>query len=125
MKIHELFEDITPSELNYVEQIADAFWNKLGIDVKFTRHFMDRVNDPRNRTPITADELIQLFKKEYQMYGKDIAELGANAEAVMKDLISKINLPFVIAGSGKSKQLVTKTVMRKNNFKTPGAEYKV
>jgi tagatose-1,6-bisphosphate aldolase len=125
MKIHELFEDITPSELNYVEQIADAFWNKLGIDVKFTRHFMDRVNDPRNRTPITADELIQLFKKEYQMYGKDIAELGANAEAVMKDLISKINLPFVIAGSGKSKQLVTKTVMRKDNFKTPGAEYKV
>ncbi len=125
MKINELFEDITPSELNYIEQIADAFWNKLGIDVKFTRHFMDRVNDPRNKTPITADELIQLFKKEYQMYGKDIAELGANAEAVMKDLISKINLPFVIAGAGKHKQLVSKTVMRKDNFKTPGSEYKV
>lgn len=125
MKIHELFEDMSRSELDYVEQIADAFWNKLGIDVKFTYHFIDRVNDPRNRTPITADELIQLFKKEYQMYGKDIAELGSNAEAVMKDLLTKINLPFVISGSGKRKQLVTKTVMRKKNFKTPSAEYKV
>lgn len=125
MLIRELFEDLSFSEMKYVEQIADAFWNKLGIEVKFTRHFMDRVNDARNREPITADELIELFKKEYKLYGKDISSMHPDSEAVMKDIISKINLPFVITTHGRHKDIIAKTVMRKDDFKTPGAIYKV
>lgn len=118
-----LCEDVSFAELNQVERVADALWSQLGVDVKFTRHFFDRVNDERNRQPITADELINLFKKEYKKYGKIIANL--NDEAVMKDIITKINLPFVINDRGGNKQLVAKTVMRKANFLTPNQVYAV
>lgn len=117
-------EDISPAELNNVERFADALWGKLGIDVEFTRHFMDRLNDPRNGKPITPAELIRLFKKEYERNGKSIANLN-NSEAVMKDLLTSINLPFVVKDTRKEKELIAKTIMRKPNFKTPDPEYVV
>lgn len=125
MKISDLFEDISPAELNQVELVVDQLWNQFGVDVEFTRHFLDRVNDPRNGKPITPDELIALFKKEYRNYGRDIADLDANAEAVMKDLFTNINLPFVISDRGRERNLVAKTVMRKPNFKTSNQEFSV
>jgi hypothetical protein len=39
---------ITKSDLDQVEKFADRLFAKVGIDVEFTRHFMDRVNDARN-----------------------------------------------------------------------------
>ena len=59
-------EDISSSELSYVERFADSLWGKLGIDVRFSRHFIDRLNDQRNGEPISVDELIRLFLKEYE-----------------------------------------------------------
>jgi hypothetical protein len=126
MRIAELLEDITPTELSQVERFADALWSKLGVEVEFTHHFFDRVNDPRNGKPITTAELIRLFKKEYERNGKQIAKLDGS-EAVMKDLLTHINLPFVVrdARRGDGKELVAKTVMRKDKFMTPDPEYVV
>ena len=124
MKIRELMEAVTQSELDQVERFADALWGKLGIDVEFTRHFMDRVNDERNGKPITAAELIRLFKKEYERNGKQISSIDGG-EGVMKDLLTTINLPFIIKDTRSGKELVAKTVMRKGEFKTPDPEYVV
>lgn len=124
MKIQELMEAVTQSELDQVERFADALWGKLGVDVEFTRHFMDRVNDERNGKPISSAELIRLFKKEYERNGKQIAGLDS-AEGVMKDLLTTVNLPFVIKDTRDGKELVAKTVMRKDQFKTPDPEYVV
>lgn len=126
MRIHELLEDISMSELDQVERFATVLWHKLGIDVDFTRHFFDRVNDPRNGKPITTAELIRLFKKEYERNGKPIAKL-AGSEAVMKDLLTHINIPFVVKDkrNGDGKELVAKTVMRKEKFMSPDPEYVV
>lgn len=117
-------EDVTQPELDQVEKFADALWGKLGIDVAFTRHFMDRLNDARNGKPITAAELIRIFKKEYERNGKNIANMD-NSEAVMKDLLTNINLPFILKDTPRGKELVAKTVMRKNNFHTPDPSYVV
>jgi len=117
-------EDISQRELNYVEQVADELWGKLGIDIKFTRHFFDRVNDERNGKSITADELIRLFQQEFQKNGIQIANMR-RPEAVMKDLLTNINIPFVINNKGDEKELVTKTVMRKKNFMTTTPVYPV
>jgi hypothetical protein len=124
MRIAELLEDITQTELSQVEKFADALWSKLGVEVEFTRHFFDRVNDPRNGKPITTAELIRLFKKEYERNGKQISKLDGS-EAVMKDLLTQINLPFVVrdARRGDGKELVAKTVMRKDKFMTPDPEF--
>jgi hypothetical protein len=119
-------EEVTYSELNYAEDIIDALWNKLGVDVKFSRHFIDRVNDSRNGKPINVDEIIALFKKEYMEYGQVIKQLSNEDEAVMKDLFSKLNLPFAMNDKKDGdKELVAKTIMRKPTFHTSSKEFKV
>ena len=73
----------------------------VGIDVEFTRHFLDRVNDARNKKQITVAELIRLFKQSYKKYGKKIAKLGPDAEAVINDMQTDVNMPFVLKWDGK------------------------
>jgi hypothetical protein len=64
--LHEiLVEEITKKDLDQVEKFADKLFAKVGIDVEFTRHFMDRVNDARNKKPINTSELTRLFKQSY------------------------------------------------------------
>ena len=41
-------EDVTQSQLNDIEKYADRLFKSVNIDVNFTRHFVDRVNDRRN-----------------------------------------------------------------------------
>ena len=58
---------------------------------------------------------------------KPIAQLGPDAEAVLKDLATDVNIPFALdwnKGSGML-ELVAKTVMRKKNFKTSNREFEV
>jgi hypothetical protein len=124
MKITELLEDISQQELDHVEIFADQLWAKLGVDIEFTRHFLDRVNDERNGKPIEADELIALFQKEFKTNGIQISNMR-RPEAVLKDLLSNINIPFVLKKDGDKKQLVGKTVMRKRNFMSPNPAYVV
>lgn len=124
MKIREITEDVDFYQLSQIESFVEALWDKLHVDVKFTRHFLDRLNDPRNGKPITSAELIRLFRKEYEKYGKDIANLD-DMEAVMKDLMTNINLPFVIKDKADGKELVAKTIMRKPKFHTPDKEFVV
>jgi|688.fasta_scaffold15375_7 hypothetical protein len=115
-----LIEEITQSDLKKIEQYADKLFQAVGIDVAFTRHFLDRVNDERNRKQITSDELTALFKKTYEKHGKRIPKLGPDAEAVINDMQSDINMPFVLKWDRSAEQLdlVAKTVMRKKNFMT-------
>ena len=125
MRLYELLEDINQAELNQVEVFADKLWSKLGIDVEFTRHFIERLNDERNMKPITAAELVRLFRKEYESYGNAIRKLDDKDEAVMKDLTTQLNLPFVIRDMEDGKALIAKTIMRKPNFYSSSQEFAV
>ena len=109
---------ITKSDLDGVEKYADRLYKSCGIDVEFTRHFLDRVNDARNKKQITVAELIRLFKQSFKKYGKKIAQLGPDAEAVLNDMQTDINMPFALKWDGKELDLIAKTVMRKPNFAT-------
>ena len=91
MRINEVDNPVTQAEINQLEVFADRLFAKVGIDVEFTRHFLDRVNDERNVKQITMSELTRLFKQEYKRWGKPIAQLGPDAEAVMKDMATNIN----------------------------------
>lgn len=125
MLLRQIFEDVSQSQLNDVEKFADRLWGKLGIDIKFTKHFVDRVNDERNGKEISASELIRIFKKEYEQYGKEIKNLSTDDEAVLVDLITDINLPFVFKNTKQGKELVAKTIMRKSDFKSIDPTYKI
>jgi len=120
------FTGITPQVLNQIEAYADRLFAKLGIDIEFTKHFKDRLNDERNRKPITSAELIRLFREVYHKHGKRIANLPDEAQAVMKDMQTDINMPFVIDVNSKGElELIGKTIMRKPNFRTSNQEFTV
>jgi hypothetical protein len=120
-------EDLSQADVDGVARFADKLYKKLGIDVTFTKHFMDRVNDKRNGKPISGAELVRLFKKEYERWGKDVAQMGPDMEGTFKDLTTDINLPFVLRWDRDEEELdlVAKTVMRKKNFKTDNQEFPV
>ena len=110
--------EVRKSDLDQLERYADRLFASLGIDVEFTKHFLDRVNDERNVKQITPSELTRLFKQTYKKHGKTIAKLGPDAEAVVNDMKTDINMPFVLNLKGGELELVAKTVMRKKDFKT-------
>ena len=115
---------ITQPMLDKLESYLDQMFASLGIDVEFTRHFLDRVNDERNKQQITLKELAILFNDAYTKYGKRIAQMGPDSEAVIKDMRNDVNLPFVLNWDNTNQELdlVAKTVMRKKNFHTPDPE---
>ncbi len=117
---NSLNEMISSGELDILEDYADRLFKELNLDVEFSRHFRERVNDPRNRQPITSQELIGLFKRAYEKSGKRISEMPPNAEAVLQDMRTDLNTPFVIEYDYKTGELdlVLKTIMRKRGFQT-------
>ena len=126
-KVRDIYEEISQADLNQLERFADKLFSKVGIDVEFTRHFLDRVNDERNKKPISSGELTRLFKQEFKKWGRPIAQMGPDQEAVMKDLQTDINMPFALQWDSKNNELdlVAKTVMRKKDFKTSNKEFPV
>ena len=121
-----IFERISKSDLDQIEKYADRLFAAVGIDVEFTRHFHDRVNDERNKKPINQAELVRLFRLTYKKYGKKISQMNPDAEAVVTDMETDINMPFVInLDKGGMLDLVAKTVMRKKDFKTSSQKLKV
>tara|TARA_B110001452_G_scaffold1897_1_gene1712 strand:- start:2800 stop:3861 length:1062 start_codon:yes stop_codon:yes gene_type:complete len=112
-------KQVKKSDLDQIERYADRVFAAVGIDVEFTRHFLDRVNDARNVKQITPSELTRLFKQSFKKYGKKISKLGDDAQAVINDMKTNINVPFVLNKTrGGELELVAKTVMRKKNFST-------
>lgn len=124
MSEEEGAQPITPPLLKKLEFHIDKMFASLGMDVEFTRHFLDRVNDPRNQRQITVQELARLFKETYRKWGKKISQMGPDAQAVIKDMQTDINLPFVLNWDKQNQQLdlVAKTIMRKKNFTTPNQQ---
>ena len=124
---HHIKEEITKADLVDVEKFADKIFSKVGIDVEFTRHFLERGNDKRNGKSINVAELTRLFKQTYKKYGKKIPKLGPDAEAVLNDTQTDLNLPFVLKYDSKTQgfDLISKTIMRKKDFKTSNPKLKV
>jgi hypothetical protein len=113
-----LNEFISRKDLGDVENYADDLFSDVGIDVEFTKHFLDRVNDPRNGTEITPEELMSLYKKAHDKYGNNLSHLKTGSERVVNDVQTDINVPVVLNKRGKEAEMVNVTVMRKKNFLT-------
>jgi hypothetical protein len=119
-KYKQMFgEEVSQKQIDDLEKFGDRLLQKFDIDVEFTRHFADRMNDKRNSPEIKVAELQKLFKKIAQKKGKQIKQ-NPDDEAVIKDLSSDLNLPVVIRYN-KAKdefEVTNKTIMRKKNFAT-------
>ena len=110
-------EEVTQKQLNDLEKFGDRLLAKFDIDIEFTRHFADRMNDARNKPAITVSEIQRLFKKIAKEKGRNIKKYG-DAEAVLKDMQSDLNLPVAVNYKNGEFEVVNKTIMRKKDFKT-------
>ena len=112
-------EDVTAKQLVDLEKFADRILKKFNVDIEFTRHFGDRMNDKRNDPPIKVQELQRVFKKIARNKAKNIRQ-NPDSEAVIKDLQTDLNLPVVINYDRDKDEfeVINKTIMRKKNFRT-------
>ena len=116
-------ENISPRQINDLEKFGDRLLKKFNIDIEFTRHFADRMNDKRNVPAIKVTEIQRLLKKIAKNKGKEVKKHG-DTEVVLKDIQSDLNLPVVVKYTGGKFQVVNKTIMRKKDFKTSTPEIK-
>lgn len=117
---------VTKAELDALERYLDALFRGVGLDIEFTRHFFDRVNDARNKVQITAEELGAIFRLVHKRFANKIKGRGKNWEAVIADLGTDINVPFVVNYNPRTGlELVAKTVMRKKGFLTSNPKLSV
>ena len=116
--VEPLEERVSQDQINSLEKFADKLLAKYDIDIEFTRHFVDRVNDARNNPEIKVAELQKFFKKVQKAKGNKIKTIG-DFQAVLKDVTTDLNIPAVIRNKGDDFEVTLKTIMRKKNFKTP------
>jgi hypothetical protein len=108
----KMYEEMSAADLDSIETYAD---NKLDpIDVEFTNHFFDRINDPRNKKEISSAELIGFFKRLSKNKKAFIEFLKQYKEIVATDNRTNLNIPFV----NQANKAIAKTVMRKKDFQT-------
>ena len=123
---------ITREQLRMIEQYADALFKEYDIDISFQdlyrgTHFFDRLNDPRNRTPITIFDLKTIFRKVSRKYGDELSMESPGAEGVLKDMESDVNIPFILKWDAANRELdlVPKSIMKKRGFVAKDREYTV
>lgn len=114
--------EISRSELKEVERQLDQLFKSLNIDIAFTNHFFDRLNDARNKKQITVQELIELYTSLYTKFGVKLSKSSGEVSKLIKSLSSDINIPVAIKYDPRKKEvaIVALTTMRKKNFKTKG-----
>ena len=113
----DLFEKVSQKQISDLEKFGDRLLKKFDIDIEFTRHFADRMNDARNDPEIKVAELQKLFKKIQKNKGSEIKKHGG-MEVVLKDLSKDLNLPVAIKKKGDEFEVINKTIMRKKDFKS-------
>ena len=69
-------KEITKTDLDQLEKYADRLFGAVGIDVEFTRHFLDRVNDERN-------------KKQIDMWVDDCVHIAVVEAMVLQELMKE------------------------------------
>jgi len=104
--------EMSQSSLQSIEDFADK--EMAPLDVEFSSHFFDRLNDPRNAKPISPAELIGFFKRLARKKDQLIDFLKKYKEVVATDNRTNINIPLI----QQANSAIAKTIMRKKDFQT-------
>ena len=119
MKLYELQ---SPAELRSLEAHLDDLMRPVGLDVEFSKHFVERLLG-RDRS-VTAAEVIDAFSKLKQKYKQKLKSYKKKPgqRAILKDFDNDLNVIFGIqpARGSELPDLVNITIMRKdpNEFQT-------
>lgn len=106
----KLLELKSPAELTYLETALQGLFSDLGLEVHFTKHFVERLFGREQK--VSVREIIGAFQKLKAKYrlkleqAKDYGEL----EGIIKDFGHDLNIVFKI----EDPNLEAITIMRKD-----------
>ena len=118
---------LSDAQLNKIEKFLDKIFASIGVDVEFTKHFKERVNDDRNKKQISHCELVTIFSDVLKKHGSNIKKNPKDIERIIKSISTDINIPIVIKWNERKGEIemIAKTVMRKKSFKSNDPQLKV
>ena len=107
MLLHELHN---VGEVNTLELQLDNMFRSLGLDVEFSRHFVQRILG--RDSDISIDDVTHAFSELKKKYKKRLlsAKKKPGYEAVLKDFSKDLNVVFGIKGD----ELTNITIMKKD-----------
>lgn len=114
-----LNEEVSVMEMNNLLDSLNRVFSRYGIVVKFMSHFRDRINDARNKNPITRQTMIDLFNKLLDATNlKKLAAMKNGQEGVM--VFKSTNFVYTLEKPmGQTKtQLRFITAMDKDRFRS-------
>lgn len=118
-----LNEKVSPSQMKDLEKYLDKLFNEeLGFGIDFSKHFKERVNDPRSKEEhgkeIMIGDLRRIFRDTMREYKDKLSKLSVKDEGHMIKVSSQLNIPFVIQKDKNGDlDLIPKTVvMRKKDW---------
>lgn len=114
-----LNEEVSNQELEAILKSLNNIFSRYGIVVKFMSHFRDRINDVRNKSPITRQTMIELFNKLLQATNlRKLSSMKNGQEGVM--VYKSTNFVYTLEQPPGSKvhQLRFITAMDKDRFRS-------
>ena len=115
-----LNEKISSSQLKQLEKYLNNLFNdELGLGIDFTKHFEERVNDPRTKVAygkdITIGELRDVFRDTARKFKSELSNLPKTANGHMINISNQLDIPFVIRQDRKTGELelAAKTVVKR------------
>jgi hypothetical protein len=114
------------TELKKLESVLDSMFRAAGLDIAFTRHFLERINGSRGYGgTVSIPEIQDAFRKTYSKYANQISTHPADWKAIINDVSRDLNMPFVLKWDGRMKQMIMQTAMKKKDFMSPDPKLKV
>jgi hypothetical protein len=108
------------NDLKRLESVLDNMFVAAKLDIKFTKHFFERMNGSRGYgSNVSISEIQDAFRKTYAKYAQKIYSHPADWKAIILDVGKSLNMPFTLEWDGKMKKMVMLTAMKKQNFMSP------
>jgi predicted nucleotidyltransferase len=105
LSLHESKESHIAREYS---NVLNQHYSKFGIHIKITKHFVDRMKDPRNDEPISSSEVADFFAKLLKKRKGILANMATEETIQVIDPETNICVPLVKTETG----LVATTIMR-------------
>jgi uncharacterized membrane protein (UPF0127 family) len=112
-KIPKQLNELDKEDIKSIDNFADKQLDPVDVDLT-SKHFFDRLNDPRNDKKISNAELIGFFKRLAKKKKELFDFLSKYKEVVASDNRTDINIPFL----KQVDKIIAKTIMRKKDFQT-------
>lgn len=113
---------IQDADMKSIEVYTNNLLKDRDFYLRFSGHFKERINDERNGTQISKQEITSLINKITKKFATlfvNVPKTGEK-EIVFTDRETSINIPAIIRWSPKrnKNELFFKTIMRKKNFQS-------